>query len=298
MEEPGLDLPSQTPLFHAQHADRYRRQGNLRQFEAEYGCRLIVVGGPIYDFCVPMFEDALTKVGKDDRLCVMISSPGGDGETALRMVRSAHERCSELVVIVPDQAKSAATIFALGADRILMGTSSDLGPIDPQISVASVRPAREPEFVAARQIIEAVRYGEESIKEHPDTYPLHATLLGQITGLTLQQAKFAMDRTSDLVIEMLESCPRRSSEAAAQIWDQIKGPLFEDTTYHATSIGYKRAKELGLPVDYLKPDDKQWKDIWFVYCQYLQLFRGGSIVYEGQVASHIVAPVSGPPPQA
>jgi len=83
------------------------------------------------------------------------------------MVRSAHERCSELVVIVPDQAKSAATIFALGADRILMGTSSDLGPIDPQISVASIGTDREPEFVAARQIIEAVKYGEESIKEQP-----------------------------------------------------------------------------------------------------------------------------------
>lgn len=291
MEEPGLDLPSQTPLFYAQNADRYRRQGNLRQFEVEYECKLIIVGGPIYDFCVPMFEDTLTTVSKDDRLYVMISSPGGDGETALRMVRSAHERCSELRVIVPDQAKSAATIFALGADRIFMGSSSDLGPIDPQIPVASIDIARGPDFVAARQIIEAVKYGEESIKERPDTYPLHATLLGQITGLTLQQAKFAMNRTSDLVIEMLESCPRRTGEEAAQIWERIKGPLFEDTTYHATSIGYKRALELDLPVDYLEPEEKLWKDIWFVYCQYLQLIRGGSIIYESQVASQILAPV-------
>jgi hypothetical protein len=45
MEESGLDLPSQTPLFYAQHSDRYRRQGHLRQFEAEYEYRLVVVAG-------------------------------------------------------------------------------------------------------------------------------------------------------------------------------------------------------------------------------------------------------------
>jgi ClpP class serine protease len=39
----------------------------------------------------------------------------------------------KLRVIVPNIAKSAATLFALGADEILMGYLSELGPIDPQV---------------------------------------------------------------------------------------------------------------------------------------------------------------------
>lgn len=61
--------------------------------------------------------------------------PGGDGESAVRMVRSMLHRCHELTVVVPDQAKSAATLLALGAHHIAMGPTSDLGPVDPQIQV-------------------------------------------------------------------------------------------------------------------------------------------------------------------
>ena len=44
----------------------------------------------------------------------------------------AQSRCRKLTVIVPDQAKSAGTMFVLGADRVYMGPTSDLGPVDPQ----------------------------------------------------------------------------------------------------------------------------------------------------------------------
>src|SRR5207249_7534010 len=42
----------------------------------------------------------------------------------------------KLRVLVPNVAKSAATILALGADKILMGYCSEIGPIDPQVQIA------------------------------------------------------------------------------------------------------------------------------------------------------------------
>jgi membrane-bound ClpP family serine protease len=42
-------------------------------------------------------------------LHLLLDTPGGDGETAIRVVRSAQARCRELTVIVPNQAKSAGT---------------------------------------------------------------------------------------------------------------------------------------------------------------------------------------------
>lgn len=38
-----------------------------------------------------------------------------------------------LRVVVPDFAKSAGTLMALGSDAVVMSDTSELGPIDPQI---------------------------------------------------------------------------------------------------------------------------------------------------------------------
>ena len=77
-----------------------------------------------------VLEELLFDCDPQKDLHLLLSSPGGDGETALRMVRSMQLRCKELTAVAPDMAKSAATILCLGAHHILMGPGSDLGPID------------------------------------------------------------------------------------------------------------------------------------------------------------------------
>ena len=91
----------------------------------------------LFSHSVALFEETLYDTNPDENLHVMLCTLGGDGETALRLVRQAQSRCKKLSVIVPDQAKSARTLFVLGADRILMGPTSDLGPIDPQFRLPS-----------------------------------------------------------------------------------------------------------------------------------------------------------------
>ena len=49
------------------------------------------------------------------------------------MVTTLRYVYADVTVIVPDQAMSAGTIFALSANRIMMDHLSCLGPIDPQI---------------------------------------------------------------------------------------------------------------------------------------------------------------------
>lgn len=41
--EPGLELSQHSPLFHAEHAQRYDRQELIQTYEATFGCRLVVV---------------------------------------------------------------------------------------------------------------------------------------------------------------------------------------------------------------------------------------------------------------
>ena len=67
------------------------------------------------------------------KVAVILDTPGGVVEIVERMVATLRSTYQDVTVIVPDQAMSAGTIFALSADRIMMDFFSCLGPIDPQI---------------------------------------------------------------------------------------------------------------------------------------------------------------------
>ena len=186
-----------SPLYEAHHAPRYERQALIRDYQQTHSCRFVVMMDYLFSDSVTLFEETLYDAKPDEDLHVMLYTLGGDGETALRLVRQAQSRCNKLTVIVPDQAKSAGTLFVLGADRILMGPTSDLGPIDPQFRLQSGA------FASGKAIIAAVEDAEKRIQANPETYPLHAVLLNDITALVVQQAKDAIERTDDQLKEAL-----------------------------------------------------------------------------------------------
>lgn len=71
-------------------------------------------------------------VPKRKSIAVILDTPGGIVEVVERMVTTLRSNYENVIVIVPDRAMSAGTIFALSADRIMMDYFSCLGPIDPQ----------------------------------------------------------------------------------------------------------------------------------------------------------------------
>ena len=79
-------------------------------------------------------RDAIEKKGtKKTKMAIGLKTPGGVVEVVERMVQVIRNFYQEVIVIVPNQAMSAGTVFALSADRIMMDYFSRLGPIDPQI---------------------------------------------------------------------------------------------------------------------------------------------------------------------
>lgn len=77
--------------------------------------------------------DAITDTSKG--LDVLLHSNGGDPLAAWKLMSLIRERFKKVAVLVPMQAFSAATVFALGADEIAMHPNAALGPIDPQLAV-------------------------------------------------------------------------------------------------------------------------------------------------------------------
>lgn len=85
-----------------------------------------------YTDLLPIQDQIANLSGK--AIDVILETPGGSGKTVEDIVKLLRSRYESVAVIVPGVAKSAGTIFAMGADEILMETVSALGPIDAQMT--------------------------------------------------------------------------------------------------------------------------------------------------------------------
>lgn len=271
--------PTRSPIFEASHGRRYQRQELLRDYQRRYKCRLVVICGGLEPFSVPLFEETLYDANPSEDLHVMLDTPGGDGETAIRLARQAQSRCRNLTVIVPNQAKSAGTLFVLGAHQMLLGPTSDLGPVDPQI------PLPDGDWVAAKTVISAVKHAERRVRKHPEAYPVYLSLLEGVSALQVQQARDAIGRSNALVREALESCPTRSSGDVDELARNIAEVLIDVPQSHGATVSAGDADSLGLPVIHADPASAQWRLIWRLWAEYFVLPE--TIVYEGEQASHI-----------
>lgn len=279
-EEDAGQTPSPSPLYHAQNSARYERQRFIADYEQKYDCRLIVVVDVILYPSVTLFEELLYDADPAQDLHLLLYSPGGDGEIAVRLVRAAQARCNELTIIVPDQAKSAATLLTLGADHILMSHASDLGPIDPQFFHGG-------QLVSAKDVIAAVDDAAQKVQQAPDTYPIYASLLSDVTALMVMQARSALDRTTDLLEEALKSNPNRSDQDVERLKKNLEGPLINEPKSHSALFSARDAAESGLPATVVDPDGEQWKLIWSLWVKYFALDE--KRIYEGVRASQILS---------
>ncbi|WP_460516927.1 SDH family Clp fold serine proteinase [Humibacter antri] len=232
-------------------------------------------------------EELLTDCEPDRPLHVVIASPGGDGETAIRMVRAMQARCTELVMIVPDMAKSAATLICLGADRIVMGPSGDLGPVDPQFQLGNGRG-----LGSAKEIVAAIDEAESRIKQSPETFPLFASLLSDVNMLMVEQARSALTRTGAMVSEALAAAGRDEQEVAT-LTEKLRAPLIDDPASHSAVISAEAAHSFGLPAESVDHRSDEWNVVWQLWTRYFLLGCfpvGRTAVYEGKRASHIMNP--------
>jgi hypothetical protein len=66
-------------------------------------------------------------------LDVILHTPGGYIESAYKIAKLLRKHAKKINVIVPSYAKSAGTLICLCADKLILTTTSELGPLDVQI---------------------------------------------------------------------------------------------------------------------------------------------------------------------
>lgn len=104
------------------------------------------------------FQEAVCRALRSETpvetLHILLNSGGGDIDAIYKMLTRLRRLASTLEVIVPDYAKSGATFFCLGADKIWMSSTAELGPLDAQIP----DPRRSGAYMSALDAFKALEY--------------------------------------------------------------------------------------------------------------------------------------------
>lgn len=129
-------------------------------------------------------------------LDVIIHSPGGSAEATRSIVRYLRSKFTHIRAFVPLAAMSAATMWSLACDEIVMGKHSQLGPIDPQLLIGGGA-------VPARAIIEQFEQARAEIAKDPSVLAAWLPILQQYAPALLKQCETAEELSRRLVREWL-----------------------------------------------------------------------------------------------
>lgn len=295
----GLPQPPQSPVFRATQADRYQRQEALRQIEEETGRRLICYAAApeaLLDRTdVTYFADLVHDLGPDEDVDLMISTNGGDVDAALRIVHLLRKRVpgGRLRAVIPNTAKSAGTLVAIGMDRIVMSDTSELGPIDPLLMVPGpggilVRRPAKAYTVAFEETLERAAAADDETRA-----AVWQRLVETFDPAMLVMCREALDRTRDSAEQLLRDGMFRPGAArdGNASWTQVAANLIASGRLrtHGAVITCDEAQRMGLEVDHLDPRSDLWQAFWRLHCLQVIRLGGGDRLFEGRRASlHVV----------
>ena len=232
-------------------------------------CYVALVGHPASaispDDVVP-FSSLLTDLDGFDGLDVMMHSGGGNADVAEKLIMMCRTFTGSrpLRVIVPNYAKSAATLFALGTDCIVMGYTSELGPIDPQIP--QVRPGGQVVFTSAKSFLVSLNKVIEEAARSNTLNPALIPILSNIDLAFLEEVEKSIVRSREFAIKWLKRHMLAANpEAAPGIADELLN--VEKYLSHGMVIDADEAERVGLTVDKRVPQDDLWGVIWELYCR-------------------------------
>lgn len=129
-------------------------------------------------------------------LTLILHTPGGIPNAAETIVSYLHAKFNYIEVIVPTFAMSAGTMICLGADKLIMGRQSQLGPIDPQIPLGG-------RTVSARAIVEQFSMAKKELSKDLKWAHLWAPVLQSLGPALIQEAQNALDYSEEMVKKWL-----------------------------------------------------------------------------------------------
>lgn len=230
-----------------------KTQRVIEQIESKLGERLITYwnssNGSICNNDVVGLYGILRSIGKSGRLSFFIKSDGGSGQASLRMVNLLRQYVEKLTVLVPLECASAATMLALGADKILMGPLAHLSAVDTSLThdLSPIDRDNDRVSVSQDELHRLIRlWQKESGKDTSNPY---ASLFAYVHPLVVGAVDRASALSTKLCAEIL-SYHLRDLKKAKRISDALNSGY----PSHSYPITLREAKRLGLHAEPLNED--------------------------------------------
>jgi hypothetical protein len=219
----------------------------------------------------------LEREDSTENLDLWINSPGGSAQTAEKIVAACRAVSSgEFRVVVPNMAKSAATMTALCSDQVVMGYLSELGPIDPQVPVRVGGMVR---YVSAQSFLDgqkAVLREVAAAQQKKEPVIGHLQLLNapDMSAAWIKEMEREIKFGQDMVSKHLRKymLPRLHPGADSKVLGQRAARIARDLSQankrfsHGRMIGAAESRDsLGLDVEVLDKSDERWQLVWEIW---------------------------------
>lgn len=250
------------------------------------------------------FSDLIEKID-DDKIDILIHSPGGSAEATEQLVLMLRENFKDIRFIIPRMAKSAATMLALSGNKILMDDRSELGPTDPQVMIPVPGGIM---FVPAKSILNGFNKAKSIIEsEGTDSLPAYLPMLNKYDLALLEICETSLKLAEELVREWLKKYMFEDKKEKEELAKEISGHFLEhdDHKSHARPITISKAKEWNLDVEDMRENKDLRDKVWKLYCA-IELFfdRSAAVkLYENAYGTSLMKNfpqpqviLQGPPP--
>lgn len=220
---------------------------------------------PVVDRIQRLLRQSVTSDCSCTSIDIWLDSPGGSAHAAYKLALELRDRCSTLRVVIPDYAKSAATLLVLAADEVFMAPGAELGPLDAQVE----HPEKEGAIISALDVAQAVDHlaemaivlviqGGAGVLQHTGL-TRQATLsamlefaaeflepgIRQLDPMLIHRASKELDVAREYAKRLLDMRHQNEECGVAAISD-LPRRLVDDYPTHAFVISRDEARSLGI----------------------------------------------------
>jgi hypothetical protein len=221
-----------------------------------------------------------------DQLDLILHSSGGQAEACDRLVGYMRSKFKHVRVFIPMAAMSAATMWAMAADEIVMGKHSQLGPIDPQITLPSGM------TVPAGALTSQFREASDQCAADPSRLTGWLPTLQQYPPGVLDVCEKASALAKNLVEQWLKAYMLQDNLKRDEIAKDVAEWLADDTVHlsHSRPLTRDELVARGLNVTALEDDQELQDAVLSVFHAITHTFGGGTAVkiIENQLGRRLI----------
>ncbi len=159
-------------------------------------------------------------------------------------------------------AKSAATMICLGSNTIYMSKTSELGPIDPQVTI---KEGEELKRLSVHNIIESYnKLFQGAIKTKGRLEP-YLQQLSRYDTRDIEEFQRAMELSESIAVKYLKK-GMMNALSKVEIKEKIKPFLSPiKTKSHIRPIFIDEARNCGLKIEEIDLGSNLWQNLWELY---------------------------------